>query len=156
MAAGTPYDFLRAHPLLFQDAGRKCVVSGILFFCSFVRCLREAVTVRNFSGGSSQALIRYRKNCAEPYAGDASAYLALLQQTSGRLEREKGKQHDSIHLQEPPHARQTICVLETDDADGIRAFRSVLDDGAASAEMRAPGVVDLRVATYSFFSALPG
>jgi hypothetical protein len=102
-------------------------------------------------------LIRYRKNCAEPDAGDARAYLALLQQTSGRLEREKGKQHDSVHLPEPPHARQTICVLETDDADGIRAFRSVLDDGAAGAKMRAPGVVDLRVSTHSFFfPTLPG
>jgi hypothetical protein len=44
-----------------------------------------------------------------------------------------------------------MSVLETDDADGIRTFRSVLDDGVASAEMRAPGVVDLRVATHAFF-----
>jgi hypothetical protein len=53
VAAGTPYDFLRAHPSLFQDARRKCVVSRILFFCSFVLLfgvLREAVTVRDFSG----------------------------------------------------------------------------------------------------------
>jgi hypothetical protein len=44
-----------------------------------------------------------------------------------------------------------MSVLETDDADGFRAFGSVLVDMDAGAKMRAPGVKDPRVATHALF-----
>jgi hypothetical protein len=47
---------------------------GFVFF--LVWCLRGVVTAQDFSG-SCQAFVQYRKNRAEPHAGDAMAYLAL-------------------------------------------------------------------------------
>jgi hypothetical protein len=76
VAARTPDDFLRAHFCLSRDARRKFVLSKFGFVFFLVWCLRGVVTAQDFSG-SCQAFVQYRKNRAEPHAGDAMAYLAL-------------------------------------------------------------------------------
>jgi hypothetical protein len=131
-----------------REAG-ACRILGWYGFRSLAGWLRGVVAVPK---AIFQVSVRSLSQiCVEPHADDGRAYLALSQQTSIRLEREGGKHHDSLHLPEIPQAWQTISVLEIDDADGIRAFRSVLVDGDAVAKMRAPGVVGPRIATHAFF-----
>ena len=72
------------------------------------------------------------------------------------LELAKSKQHDSSHLLGPSQARQTIGLLETDNANGIRASGCMLVDGDPDAEVGAPGAVDPRVATHAFFFLFRG
>jgi hypothetical protein len=122
-----------------------------VLFCFFSCSVVESGDCPGFSRRFSSRSFVIAKKCAEPHAGDARAYLALLQQTSRRLERERGKHHDSLHLPERPQARQTTSVLKIDDANGLHTFRSVLVDGDAGAKMKAPGVKDPRVATHALF-----
>ena len=72
------------------------------------------------------------------------------------LELAKSKQYDSFHLLGPSQARQTIGILETDAADGIRASRLLLVNENPDAEVGALGVVDPRVATHAFLLSLFG